>query len=73
MLDLQDLAAINRSGQRIILKYLSELHRLGRHLIVCQPRQTVKYAFYKTGIGRVIATFPTLQEATTVVLSRRKY
>jgi len=73
LLDLQDLAAINRSRQRIILKYLSELHRSGWHLIVCQPRQAVQYAFYETGMDRVMTILPTLQEAKTFVLSRRKY
>jgi len=69
LLDMQDLAAINRSGQRIILKYLSHLHRLGRLLILCHPRLPVQYAFSETGLDRVITILPTLQEAKAFVLS----
>lgn len=69
LLDLHDLAYINRTGQRILLKYLSQLHQIGRKLVVCQVRQAVRYAFSDTGMDKVMTILPTIQEAKAFIRS----
>lgn len=69
LLDLHDLAYINRTGQRIILKHLSLLHQMGRKLIVCQTRQAVHYAFSETGLDKVMTILPTIQAAKAFIRS----
>jgi len=69
LLDLQDLAYINRTGQRIILKYLSQLHQVGRKLMVCQTRQAVHYAFSQMGLDKVMTILPTIQAAKAFIRS----
>jgi len=73
LLNLQDLTTINRSGQLIILKYLSQLKRFCRLLIVCHPLLPVQYAFSETGVDRVMPILPTLQKAKVFALSKNKY
>jgi len=68
LVDLKNLQNITPTGQRILLTFLTRLRAQRMPLILCHVNQSVQAALSSSGLDKVIAISPTIQEAQALPL-----